>query len=65
MDCRSFDLNYENNILFFDPELTADMRQRQQEYLDSSSLVDPAEVAAWPTTRRLWNNTIAMLGPLL
>ena len=31
MDRRSFDLNYENNILFYDPELTADVRARQQE----------------------------------
>jgi hypothetical protein len=22
-------------------------------------------VAQWPMTRRLWNNTIAMLGPIL
>jgi len=65
MDRRSFDLNYENNILFYDPGLTADMLQRQQEYIARSHLVDPDVVAAWPMTRRLWNNTIAMLGPLL
>src|SRR6516225_994150 len=29
MDRRSFELNYENNILFYDPELTRDVRQRQ------------------------------------
>jgi cardiolipin synthase len=65
MDRRSFDLNYENNILFFDPDLTADMRRRQQTYIASARLVDPAEVAAWPARRRLWNNAIAILGPLL
>jgi cardiolipin synthase len=65
MDRRSFDLNYENNILFYDPGLTADMRQRQQEYIARSHRIDPDTVAAWPMTRRLWNNTIAMLGPLL
>ncbi len=65
MDRRSFELNYENNILCFDPGLSADMRQRQQEYIARSRPVDPDEVAAWPMTRRLWNNTIAMLGPLL
>jgi len=65
MDRRSFELNYENNILFCDPALTADMRQRQQEYITRSNPVDPDTVAAWPMTRRLWNNTIAMLGPLL
>ena len=65
MDRRSFDLNYENNILFHDPGLTAEMRQRQQEYIAHSHRVDPDAVAAWPMSRRLWNNTIAMLGPLL
>jgi cardiolipin synthase len=65
MDRRSFELNYENNILFYDPSLTDVMRQRQHEYIARSRLVDPGDVAAWPMRRRLWNNTIAMLGPLL
>jgi cardiolipin synthase len=65
MDRRSFDLNYENNILLFDPGLTADVRQRQQEYLARSQPIELASVSAWPTRHRLWNNTIAMLGPLL
>jgi cardiolipin synthase len=33
MDRRSFDLNYENNILFYDPALTAEMRRRQDAYI--------------------------------
>jgi len=65
MDRRSFDLNYENNVLFCDPGLTAEVRQRQQEYITRSRPVSPDQVAAWPMTRRLWNNTIAMLGPVL
>jgi cardiolipin synthase len=65
MDRRSFDLNYENNILFYDPELTAVMQQRQAQYLAHSRRVEPNEVAAWPVSRRLWNNFIAMLGPVL
>ncbi len=65
MDRRSFDLNYENNILFFDTKLTGDVRQRQQEYLDKSSEVTADLVAGWSMPRRLWNNTLAMLGPLL
>jgi cardiolipin synthase len=60
-----FQLNYENNILFYDSALTADVRQRQQDYIARSCPVDLETVAAWPMTRRLWNNTIAMLGPLL
>jgi len=65
MDRRSFELNYENNILFYDPALTADLRQRQQEYITRSRTVDLDRVAAWPMTHCLWNNTVAILGPLL
>lgn len=65
MDRRSFDLNYENNILLYDQTLTGDMRRLQEQYIAKSNAVTPAMVAAWSTPRRLWNNTIAMLGPLL
>ena len=65
MDRRSFELNYENNILFYDPSLTADMRQRQDSYIAKSKPVTGEMVARWTWRRRLWNNTIAMLGPVL
>jgi len=65
MDRRSFDLNYENNILFYDPPLTAEMAQRQQSYIASSVAIDAETVAAWSWRRRLWNNAVAMLGPVL
>ncbi|MBK5940224.1 cardiolipin synthase [Halochromatium roseum] len=65
MDRRSFDLNYENNILLYDPELTQQIRTRQQHYLNSALLVDAEQVANWPRHRRLINNTVAMLGPVL
>lgn len=65
MDRRSFQLNYENNILFYDPALTAAMRQRQDSYIDSSHPITAEMVANWPVYRRLLNNTIAILGPVL
>ena len=65
MDRRSFDLNYENNILLVDSQLTQSMIARQQEYLSDSDRVTKEAVAAWPMSRRLWNNLIATLGPLL
>ena len=64
MDRRSFDLNYENNILFYDPTLTAEIRRRQDSYLALFHPVTAAMVAQWSMARRLWNNTIAMLGPI-
>ena len=65
MDRRSFELNYENNILFYDPTLTETLRQRQDDYLADSDEVTLAMVEAWPITRRLWNNAIGMIGPVL
>jgi cardiolipin synthase len=65
MDRRSFELNYENNILFYDPALTAEMAERQQSYIAASVAVTAEAVAAWSWQRRLWNNTVAMLGPVL
>jgi cardiolipin synthase A/B len=65
LDRRSFDLNYENNILLYDPALTTEMRRRQDDYLARSHEVTAEMVAQWPITRRLWNNAIAMLGPVL
>ena len=65
MDRRSFDLNYENNILLCDETVTAEMRQRQESYLAHSHPVTAEMVAAWPLYQRFWNNTLAMLGPLL
>ncbi len=65
MDRRSFDLNYENNILFFDKALTGEMQDRQRAYLAASRQVSSADVAAWSLGRRLWNNTVGMMSPLL
>ena len=65
MDRRSLDLNYENNILFHDATLTAAMRERQQQYLAKSRPVTQAMVQGWTLPHRLWNNTLAMLGPIL
>jgi cardiolipin synthase len=65
MDRRSFDLNYENNILFYDSTLTAEIRRRQDSYLAQSHPITVEMVAQWPMIRQFWNNTIAMLGPVL
>ncbi len=65
MDRRSFDLNYENTILLADAAATAAIRARQDDFLARSRRVTAEEVAAWPWTRRLWNNAVAVLGPVL
>jgi cardiolipin synthase len=65
MDRRSFDLNYENNLLLADRAVTGAIRTRQAQYIDQSRRVLAAEVGAWPAWRRLWHNAAAVMGPLL
>jgi cardiolipin synthase len=65
MDRRSFDLNYENNILLVDGPATAALRARQAAFIARSRPVRAEEVAAWPWQRRLWNNAVALMGPVL
>jgi hypothetical protein len=48
LDIRSFDLNFENDILLRDKALTEAVRTRQMQYAASSTPVDPARVRAWP-----------------
>lgn len=65
MDRRSFDLNFENNILLYDPETTAAMRARQQEYMNNSDDVLVQEVANWSWKKQLVNNALAIVSPVL
>ncbi|UQG59612.1 cardiolipin synthase [Marinobacter sp. M3C] len=65
LDLRSFDLNYENNILLRDQAITMAIRERQQIYIGRSEQVVLATVLAWPYYRRIWNNVIATIGPVL
>lgn len=65
MDRRSFDLNYENNILLCDPAMTAAVRARQMSYLADSRPVTQETVLNWSWRTRLWNNALAVVGPVL
>lgn len=65
LDLRSFDLNYENSILLQDREMTAAIHERQRYYISGSDPIELAQVLAWPCHRRIWNNAIGTMGPLL
>jgi len=65
LDRRSFDLNFENNILLADPDFSRQIRERQQSYLDAAVEITLDDVCAWPWYRQLWHNTLAMIGPVL
>jgi cardiolipin synthase len=65
LDLRSFDLNYENNILIHDADLTRDIGARQDQYIGRSIPVGLQDVAAWPFYRIIWHNVVATVGPVL
>ena len=65
LDLRSFDLNYENNLLLHDKIVTATIRERQSDYIAQSESINMEDVIAWPRHLRIWNNAIATIGPIL
>jgi cardiolipin synthase len=65
LDRRSFELNFENKILFSDPAFAAEIRARQDDYIAQSDAVTVAEVSRFGLGTRIWQNALAMLSPLL
>lgn len=65
LDRRSFDLNFENNVLLQDADITAAVVARQAAYIAQATPVTLAQVRDWSWPRRMWNNALATLGPVL
>ncbi|WP_296203660.1 cardiolipin synthase [Psychrobacter sp. UBA3962] len=65
LDLRSFDLNYENNVIFYDKALTEEIITRQESYIADSVEVTRSEVRKWPIYYRIWINIVSTMGPLL
>ena len=65
MDRRSLELNFENNVLVADPAVVQAVRARQQAYLSVSPEVSPEAVHAWSFRRRLLQNAVGMMAPVL
>ncbi|MBV8250162.1 MAG: cardiolipin synthase [Comamonas sp.] len=65
LDLRSFDLNFENNVLLHDEATTQAIRQRQQSYIRESHAVTLEQVRATPWWKRIWDNLLGALSPVL
>ena len=65
MLAASFVFGIKNNILLFDKATTEVIKARQQSYLADSRQITLDEVVKWPIHRRIWNNALAILGPVL
>lgn len=65
LDMRSFDLNFENDLMIYGAEATAPIRARQHDYLAQSRKVTAGELHARSTYQKLRDNLVATLGPIL
>ncbi|MEO8454791.1 MAG: cardiolipin synthase [Sphingomicrobium sp.] len=65
LDRRSFELNFENNILFEDAAFAAAVRARQNEYLAQCDRVTSEDIRRFGIAPRLWQNLLATLSPML
>ena len=65
LDRRSFELNFENNILFEDRDFAAAVRARQDQYLAQCDRVSRDDVDRYGIGLRLWQNLLATLSPML
>lgn len=64
MDFRSLYLNFENNILFYSPELAVAVRERQDAYLAKATPISRAAVEARPAIRVAYDNLVTIIGPV-
>jgi cardiolipin synthase len=65
LDRRSFELNFENNILFADEDFARVVRKRQEQFIADCNEVTIADVERFSLSQRLWQNSLAMLSPIL
>jgi cardiolipin synthase len=65
LDRRSFELNFENNILFADSSFAGVLRERQDQYLAASDRISPEDVARYGFFRRIVQNLLATMSPVL
>lgn len=65
LDRRSFELNFENNILFADSAFAQAVRERQDQYLAASDAVTPDDILQFGVLRRIVQNLLATMSPVL
>ncbi|MDQ2093785.1 cardiolipin synthase [Rhodalgimonas zhirmunskyi] len=65
LDMRSFDLNFEADLLFRDHPLAVQIGELQAHYLAQAREVEFSDVLEWSAARRGWYNVMATLGPIL
>ncbi len=65
MDRRSLELNFENNILLYSPQLAGAIRARQDDWLARSRELRADVVMHRPLLRRIGDNVLAIFSPIM
>jgi cardiolipin synthase len=65
LDVRSFNLNFELNVLLYGAEITQRLRAVQQAYLSDCDRIDPKAWANRPVVRSYADGAVALFSPLL
>lgn len=65
IDLRSFNLNFENNMILYGEDITKTVKDRQEVYKESSKRISLESVQKWTLPQRIWSNCIAAIGPVL
>ena len=65
LDLRSFELNFEVSLIAYDREFSEAMRALQQTYENRASILALEEWQARPRLRRLLENAVQTMSPLL
>lgn len=65
LDRRSFELNFENNILFADSAFAAALRACQDDFLTQCDRITRDDVDRYGIGLQLWQNLLATLSPML
>jgi cardiolipin synthase len=65
LDRRSLELNFEVNMLVYDSDFASELRFLQTSYIEQSTQIHPQIVADWSIPKRLWQNAIGLIAPIL
>ncbi len=65
LDRRSLELNFEISMLAYDSDFASHLRFLQQSYIDSSTLLSTNTVSEWSLGKRLWQNAVGLIAPIL
>ena len=65
LDRRSLELNFEISMLAYDSDFASHLRFLQQSYIDSSTHLSTNTDSEWSLRKRLWQNAVGLIAPIL